>query len=51
MDIKINEKGSYMTFNRSSYSSNKTEKNTLTLKGFISEGNTFDQPAMLLYHT
>uniref|UniRef100_A0A224YMN7 Lipocalin n=1 Tax=Rhipicephalus zambeziensis TaxID=60191 RepID=A0A224YMN7_9ACAR len=51
VDIKINVTGSYMIFNRSSYSSNRTVKNTLTLKGFVSEGNTFDQPAMLLYHT
>uniref|UniRef100_A0A6M2CXG2 Putative lipocalin-3 1 n=1 Tax=Rhipicephalus microplus TaxID=6941 RepID=A0A6M2CXG2_RHIMP len=51
VDMKINENGSYMIFNRSFYSANTTVKNTLLLKGLVSPGNTFDQPGMLLYHT
>ncbi|XP_075722189.1 uncharacterized protein LOC119167596 [Rhipicephalus microplus] len=51
VDMKINENGSYMIFNRLFYTANRTEKNTLPLKGLFSPGNTFDQPAMLLYHT
>ncbi|KAL1484018.1 hypothetical protein MTO96_032817 [Rhipicephalus appendiculatus] len=50
VDIKNNENGSYMIFNRSYYSSSTMEKSTLTLKGLVSPGNAFDQPAMLLYH-